>query len=81
MQNPALFIGRGTVAFKKISEDNRLGWLGKESSMASTDDTDSQDTAWLPPRAVALLLREKKKEKAAKIQTWMGKRKQVAGKL
>ena len=34
----------------------------------------------LPPRAVTLLLRGKKKEKASKIQTQMGKRKHVTGK-
>ena len=36
MQNPALLIGRGTVACKKIPEDKRLGQLGKQTNMANT---------------------------------------------
>ena len=44
MQNPALLIGRGTVACKKIPEDKRLRQLAKQSSMAH-NDTGSQDTA------------------------------------
>ena len=78
MQNPALLIGQGTVPCKMIPEDKRLGQLGKQTNMDNTDDMDSQDTAdGTPSTKTSNVIppRKKKKEKAAKIQTRMGKRK------
>ena len=81
MQNLALLIGWGTVACKKIPEDKRLAHLGKQTCITQrTQILQTLQTVRLPPLAEMLLLQEKKKEKASKIQTGVGKRKHVAEK-
>ena len=81
MQNPALLIGGGTVACKKIPEDKRLRQLGKQSSMANTDDTDSQDTAdGTPSTTSSNVIPPRKKKKRLQKHRLEWEKKHVAGK-